>query len=86
MIITATVYTSASESMLNFIVGIGVWKERSNRPICVGFWDQTNRDMVLKNSRNIASSYPDYFLSPDLTKTQIAQDKKLSDEFVQKNT
>jgi hypothetical protein len=85
-IIKATGYTSASESLLKFVVRIGVWKEGSNRPICVGFRDQTDRDKVLKNSRNIASSYPDYFLSPDLTKTQIARDKKLRDEAVQKNT
>ena len=85
-IIKATGYSSASDQMLKFVVRIGERKEESNRPICVGFREQTDRDKVLKNSRNIASDYPDYFLAPDLTKTQIARDKKMRDEAVQKNS
>lgn len=84
-IIKATGYSSFSEKLLKFVVRIGAWKENSNRPICVGFRDQNDREKVLRNSKNISSSYPDYFLSPDLTKAQITRDKKMREEAEQKN-
>ena len=85
-IIKATGYSSAMEKMFKFVVRIGERKDNSTRPICVGFRDQADRDKVLNNSKNVVTTYPDYFLSPDLTKTQIARDKKMREEAALKNT
>jgi hypothetical protein len=84
-VIKATGFKNASEQSLKFVVRIGERKDGQARPTCIGFREQADRDRVLRNGKNIATNFPNYFLAPDLTKIQLARDKDVRNEATKKN-
>ena len=88
-VITEIIQSSTLSSVemkrdVKFIVRIGERKEGKKRPICIGFRNVITRDDVL-DTVNLEVSHPDYSLSPDLTKIQLTNERKLKDEAKKNN-
>lgn len=75
---------SMSNNNLKYVARIGVRTQGRNRPICIGFKNLYIRDDVLEKVK-LETSHPDYSLSPDLTKLQLLNEKKLKEEAKKNN-
>ena len=83
-IINSTLVSMQPDTDIKFVTRIGVRTEGRKRPICIGFKNATVRDEVLEKI-NLETSHPNYSLSPDLTKMQLLNEKKLKEEAKKNN-
>ncbi len=72
---------------VKFLARVGEFKNNKTRPITIGFRETNTRDKVLSSAWKLGKSRTNrqISISPDLTKIQLANDKKLREEVEAKN-
>ena len=81
-----TMKLTISEDDISFTARLGTKVDDNNRPLLVGFKDQSTRDSIFNNVRKLSKSKHSYVsIVPDLTAKQREEDQRLRTEVENNN-